>query len=72
WEKINSVLGENGFISKRDVDKRLFKVKNSTDEKNKDENSLNEKTMTIWQINTGAFAEKQKYVDIYQIAKITP
>lgn len=66
WEKINSVLGENGFISKRDVNKRLFKVKNSTDEKNKDESSQDENT--IWQINTGAFAEKQKYIDIYQIA----
>ncbi|HMU87799.1 MAG TPA: AAA family ATPase [Agitococcus sp.] len=56
WSKINSVLGENGFISKKDGDKALFKVKDSIDEK------------TIWQINTGAFAEKQKYIDIYQMA----
>lgn len=66
WEKINSVLGENGFISKSVVDKKLFKVKNSIDEKNKDESSQNE--MTIWRINTDAFAEKQKYIDIYQMA----
>lgn len=56
WSKINLVLGDNGFISKTFVNNKLFKDENSTDKK------------TIWQINTGAFAEKQKYIDIYQIA----
>lgn len=58
WSKINLVLGEStdGFIGETPVNNKLFK----------DENSKGKKT--IWRINTNAFAEKQKYIDIYQIA----
>lgn len=56
WEKINSVLGENGFIGKNPVNNTLFRGGNPALEK------------SIWRINIDAFAEKQKYIDIYQMA----
>ncbi|HNE91856.1 MAG TPA: hypothetical protein PLV16_08415, partial [Agitococcus sp.] len=53
WEKINMVLGKNGFVTSKDFDANLFIGENEPSQKK------------IWTINKEAFKDTEKYKRIY-------
>ena len=53
WEKINMVLGKNGFVTSKDFDANLFIGENEPSQKK------------IWTINKEAFKDAEKYKRIY-------
>lgn len=53
WEKINMVLGGNGFVTSKDFDENLFNNQNKPPQKK------------IWTINEEAFNKAENYKKIY-------